>query len=196
MPQDVSAGGAQGPRARRTDEELVAAAAQGDDRAFHDLVDRHADRLFRLAFRLVSNSADAEDVVQETLMGAFRHLGRFRGRSTVRTWLSGILVRQAARCLRRRGRRRAAALPESEGLADRARDVAADTGRRLDIGGALRELSPEHREVVVLREYEGMSYAEIAEALAVPRGTVESRLFRARQQLKVILRGYLPQERR
>ena len=198
MSADSSNGAAAHGKPSRTDGELVVAARRGDSQAFDELVDRHAHRLFRLAFRLVSRSADAEDVVQETLMGAFRHLGRFRERSTVKTWLSSILVRQAARCLRKRGRRKV--LPLHEAASEVGDRLAGRTGagpseqvtRSLDVRQALQALSREHREVVVLREYEGMSYAEISEVLGVPRGTVESRLFRARQHLKVELRGYLP----
>ncbi|MGD2174592.1 MAG: RNA polymerase sigma factor [Candidatus Brocadiaceae bacterium] len=188
----------QEPRLSRTDEELLAAARTGDEDAFHGLIERHAERLFRLAFRLVSNTSDAEDVVQETFVGAFEGMGAFEGRSTVRTWLIRILVRQAARCHRRRSRRKAVSLEDAGAaggreLRDASRgDIAGEARRRMDVSEALRMLSPKHREVVVLREYEGMSYAEMAETLNVPQGTVESRLYRARQELKALLRDYLP----
>jgi len=179
-----------------TDEELLAEARQGDQDAFHELIDRYAEGLFRLAFRLVGSGADAEDVLQETFLGAFEHMQRFEGRSTVKTWLSRILIRQAARCHRRRSRRRTLPLPVGTG-ADKAEvragtSVSDDANRRLDVERALRQLGPEHREVVVLREFEGMSYSEMAQALGVPVGTVESRLYRARQALKEALNDYLP----
>src|SRR5947209_7719729 len=81
---------------------LLRLAARGDGGAFHKLVDRHGQSLYRLAFSLAGNSADAEDLVQECLAGAFRGLDRFEGRSSVKTWLSRILVTQVARW--RRGR--------------------------------------------------------------------------------------------
>ena len=125
-------------------------------------------------------------------MGAFEYMGGFRGRSSVRTWLTRILVRQAARCHRRRGRQRETSLPTgTDEPAGREGSPQEASGMRLDVGEALDRLSPMHRRVVVLREFEGMSYAEIADTLGVPQGTVESRLYRARQELKALLRDYV-----
>lgn len=169
-----------------TDADLVRRARRGDQAACRELVDRHAPYLYRLAFSLVGSAADAEDVVQETFSGAFRQLGTFAERSTVKTWLIQILVRQAARCHRSRRRHETVSLePLSEGREGEPADV------RMDVLAALDALAPMHREVVVLREMEGMSYEEIARALGIPRGTVESRLFRARQELKERLKDYL-----
>ena len=180
-----------------TDLELVQMARLGDDAAFHELVDRFASELYALARSLVGNAADAEDVLQETFTGAFRHLRAFEERASVRTWLVRILVRQAARCRRDRDRRRT----ESPGGAGGWMDGAGPEAHvvppsdaldvRMDLLEVLSGLSPEHREVMVLRELEGMSYDEIAGVLGVPRGTVESRLFRAREKLRERLRGYL-----
>ncbi len=157
-----------------------------DEAAFHELVDRYANEMFRLAVSLVGNAADAEDVVQETFAGAFQALPDFEGRSSLRTWLSRILVKQAAKWRRRRKVRRTVAL-----------DAAApgpnpEQGLRIDVLGTLETLSPEHREVIALREFQGLSYEEMAQVIGVPRGTVESRLFRARQELRARLRAYLP----
>jgi RNA polymerase sigma-70 factor (ECF subfamily) len=174
---------------RPTDEDLLAAAREGDRRAFGQLIERHGPALFRLAFRLVGDSAEAEDVVQETLVGAFEHMAKFRGRASVKTWLSRILVRQAARSHRRRARRKVHVLPTDE--LTNARPSSEDADRRMDVSRALDALPRAQREVVVLREFEGMSYAEIAEVVGVPRGTVESRLHRARQELGRRLQGYL-----
>ncbi len=180
-----------------TDAQLLAAAASGAHEAFHDLVDRHAERLFRLACRLVGNKADAEDIVQETLVAAFEHMAGFEGRSTVKTWLTRILMRRAARCHRRRARKGTVPLGRfmaggDEVLSSGDGSVSEETARRLDVERALQDLSPDHREVVVLREFQGMSYAEMAEVLEVPQGTVESRLYRARRSLQRALREYLP----
>jgi RNA polymerase sigma-70 factor (ECF subfamily) len=194
---DDRSGGPEATRPHRTDEELLAAARGGDAGAYGEVADRHAGRLFRLAFRLVSGTSDAEDVVQETLLAGLRQAGKFRGDASVKTWLTGILVRQAARHHRRRARRKAAPV-EDDGFTGGGGglrpggSVAESAHRRMDVQRALAALSPLHREVVVLREFEGMSYAEIAEAVGVPRGTVESRLHRARQELRVLLRDYLP----
>jgi RNA polymerase sigma-70 factor (ECF subfamily) len=186
-PPDREAGRAAAPE---TDEQLLRAAGKGSAEAFGDLVERHADSLFRLAYRLVGNASDAEDVLQEAVMGAFEQAGRFRGHSTVKTWLTRIVMRQAARSHRRRARRATGSLPE--GMAHDGSGGPEATALRMDVTQALRKLTPDHREVVVLREFEGLSYAEMAETLGLPQGTVESRLHRARQELKELLRDYLP----
>ena len=181
-----------------TDLELVRRARRGDEGAFHELLDRHAQGLYGLAFSLVGNVTDAQDVVQETLAGAFRGLAAFKERSSVKTWLRGILVNQAARCRRRRHVRKTVSIDDmSEGSTSLLRSASrapstSDLDIRMDVLAVLEALSPEHREVVVLREMQGMSYGEIADALGVPMGTVESRLWRARQELKERLKGYLP----
>jgi RNA polymerase sigma-70 factor (ECF subfamily) len=172
--------------------ELIQAARAGDPAAFHALVDRYAHSLFALAVSLSGNIADAEDMVQETFTGAFRGLGGFQGRASVKTWLSRILVRQAARHLRYARRRKATFVP-LEATPDAAMAAAsshpgADT--RMDVMAAIRSLSPEHQGVIVLRELEGLSYDEMAEVLQIPRGTVESRLFRARRALQEHLKEY------
>jgi len=178
------------PQAIDNDLELVRRAAKGDGKAFHALVDAHAQPLYRLAVSLVGNAADAEDVLQETLAGAFRGLSGFQGRSSVKTWLRRILVTQAAKWRRDRQRRN---MPTSEAIDVSKADSAANLiGAKIDLQAALQLLSDEHREVLVLREFDGMSYDEMAEALGLPRGTVESRLHRARAQLKEKLQAYLP----
>jgi RNA polymerase sigma-70 factor (ECF subfamily) len=166
------------------DIDLLRRAADGDPKAFHALVDRHAARLFRLAVSLVGNAADAEDVLQETFVGAFRGLRSFEGRASVKTWLTRILVTQAARW--RRDRRRSQEIDESMAT------VAGGIDAGMDVQAAMRQLSPEHRQVLALREFEGMSYEEMAQVLGVPRGTVESRLHRARGELREKLKSYLP----
>lgn len=162
-------------------------AAGGDARAFHELVDRHGPRLYRLAVSLVG-MADAEDVVQETFVGMYGGLRKFQGRSSVRTWMTRILFLQAAKWRRQRKNRRAEPMPEGREPAAAGSGQAADA--RMDLRTALLQMSVEHREVLVLRELEQMSYEEIAAVLDVPRGTVESRLHRARQHLREKLTGY------
>jgi RNA polymerase sigma-70 factor, ECF subfamily len=180
---------------------LLRKSAAGDGHAFHDLVDRHADRLYRLAVTLVGATADAEDVLQETFTGAYRGLSGFQGRASVKTWLTRILVTQAAKWRRDRRRRAVESSGDSTLDVDEARLVArshAPPGgaglveSRIDVHAAVARLSPEHRDVIVLREFEQMSYEEIAEALDVPRGTVESRLHRARAELRSLLSAYVP----
>jgi RNA polymerase sigma-70 factor (ECF subfamily) len=169
---------------------LVRRAVRGDGKAFHALVDAHSQRMYRLAVSLVGNATDAEDVLQEAFAGAFRGLAGFQGRSSVKTWLTRILVTQAAKWRRDRQRRN---MPSSDSIeVSQADSVANSIGAKIDLQAALRLLSEEHREILVLREFEGMTYDEIAEAIGLPRGTVESRLHRARAELKEKLKAYLP----
>jgi RNA polymerase sigma-70 factor, ECF subfamily len=149
--------------------------------AFHELVDQYSQPLFRVAYSMVANAADAEDVVQETFTAAFAGISKFRGESSLKTWLMQILVRQSARVQRSRGRRMTIGIDNVDQAVG---DSSAATESRLDVIEMLQKLSPEHREVIVLRELQAMSYEEMAAALKIPRGTVESRLHRARQELK------------
>jgi RNA polymerase sigma-70 factor, ECF subfamily len=183
-PNPSPVGGAQNAEDLR----LLQRAGRGDSAAFHELVDRHAQALYRLAVSLVGNSADAEDVLQEAFAGAFRGARGFEARASVKTWLTRILVLQAAKWRRSR--------KPMQDVAQAAHPTGGETASgvdaRLDLQAALREMSPEFREVIVLRELEQMSYEEIAGVLDVPRGTVESRLYRARAELREKLKSYLP----
>ncbi len=170
-----------------TDLELVRLARKGRHEAFHQLMDRYAPPLLRLAATLVPSRTDAEDVVQETFTAAFRGLKNFQERSSPKTWLYAILFRQAA--LFRRKHRMPLRFIADEGSlpAPTTDDVAphvAAIDARLDLDAALASLPEDYRAILILREIEGLAYEEIAELLDVPRGTVESRLFRARQSLR------------
>ena len=177
------------------DIELVRRVRQGDEAAFRRVVDIHGPRLYLLAMSMLGNREDAQDVVQETFVGAFRGLRGFQGRSTVKTWLTRILINNVSNLRRSRHLRKTVPLGEAEEqLGEALAELATETGRadvRMDIAAVLSRLPQEHREVIVLREIQSMTYDEIAAALGVPRGTVESRLFRARQKLKEILGDYL-----
>ncbi|HSU66497.1 MAG TPA: RNA polymerase sigma factor [Tepidisphaeraceae bacterium] len=179
-----------------SDAELVRQIRAGDESAFSELVNRHADGLYRMACSLMGSAADAEDVLQETFLGAFNRLSAFEGRSSVKTWLVRILLNHASKFRRSKRVRKTDALPDQIGPRSgdqnyAAASPAAAVQSRVDVHEMLQTLSAEHREVIVLRELQQMSYDEIAEALKIPRGTVESRLHRARQELKRRYEGYL-----
>lgn len=166
------------------DDELLRRSQSGDPAAFRALVEAHGPYLFGVAHALLRNPFDAEDAVQETLAAAMT--GRFDASSSVRTWLVGICVRQAALIRRKRARwsREGDVPPRPAGS-----DPQSAVDARLDLTDLLERLTPEHREVIILRELQAMSYDEIARALGVPRGTVESRLYRAREQLRQMLKA-------
>lgn len=179
-----------------TDWELVERAKQGDRKAFHQLVDRFAPRLYQVAAVMTGNYTDAQDLVQETLLGAYEGLPAFEGRSSVKTWLTGIMIRQASLQRRRSSRDRKMTSLDQPAVPGEVTDLrrgastseTARTNARLDLMSLMSRLSEEHRDVLVLRELEGLSYEEIAQMMGVPRGTIESRLFRARQALKELAR--------
>lgn len=169
-----------------TDEQLLADIAAADGRSLRLLLDRHGHYLYGIARTLTRNDAEAEDAVQETLMALLS--ARFRGDSSVRTFLVSILVRQAA-LIRRKRKWWMRIVPTYDDRPARGPGHEQTVDARLDLATLLDRLSPEHREVIVMRELESMSYDEMAAALNVPRGTVESRLHRARQQLQELWRN-------
>ena len=178
------------------DIQLLHRAAHGDEAAFHRLVDRHAQSLYRLAYSLIGNAADAEDVLQDTFVGAFRGLGGFEARASVKTWLTRILLTQIARWRRERKRHPVEPIGENQPAGASKSGAAIDgVDQRIDVHAALLQLTPEHREILVLREFEHLGYEQIAQVLGVPRGTVESRLHRARLELRGKLLGYLQGDR-
>lgn len=148
----------------------------------------YAERVFRTCLRILGDRAAAEDQTHEVFLRLFEQIGRFDGRSSFSTWLYRLAVNHTLNRLRRRNRRssklrefvRPAEAPARE-LPDRnvLRKEEADRVQVL-----LSSLSPDHRTILVLREIEGLGYAEIAEVLGVAKGTVMSRLHRARQELK------------
>lgn len=170
---------------------MVRLAVGGDREAFEALVRVfHAD-LRMYAVRVVGEEAD--DVLQEAYIKAFRAISRFRSEvGTIRSWLFTIVHRTALDHLRARTRRQAASLA-IEGQATEGPE--ATTGLRMALDEALRGLTAEHRSVVILVDAIGLSYDEVAAILAVPRGTIASRLSHARRALYAALEagGYVPE---
>lgn len=154
-----------------------------------DLLRRHYDRIYAVCRRLAGNEADALDATQEALIKIARRIDRFDGRSAFSTWAYRVATNACLDELRRRSRRPTPGLPDHE-LAE-VGSPAFDGGvaGRLDIEAALAELPAEFRAPVVLRDQLGMDYAEIAEVLSIPPGTVRSRIARGRRRLADLLDG-------
>ncbi|MGH9165128.1 MAG: RNA polymerase sigma factor [Acidimicrobiales bacterium] len=169
--------------------ELVTAAKAGDHRAFEELVKAtHADA-YTLAFRLTGNEEDAEDVVQEAFVRAFRGLKRFRGDAKFTTWLYRITANCAVTHMRKRHRDRHDVLDTDALLVDDRPDIdpegrlgTADDRRLLQ--AALQSLSPEMRAVVVLRDIYDLPHEAIAAELGISEGAAKVRLHRARRKLR------------
>ena len=173
--------------------ELVRRAARGDIDAFGDLFGRYMTDIYRLACVVGHPRDEVEDLMQDTFLAAFEGIGRYRRQSSFKTWLVAVLLRQASRSRRYRTVRKTEAFDEAQpaGANGTPKDRGTDRNQhRLDAHAMLDSLSPDHRAVLVLRELEGLSYDEIAAALAIPRGTVESRLFRARNLLRERFQEY------
>jgi len=182
--------------------ELIAAAQAGRQDAFTEIVERHSGTVYNLALRLMNDPQEAEDVLQETFISAFRALDRFQGRSRLSTWLYRIAVNTARNTIASRQRRPLdyeAELSESEQNNVAARLKHDDTPEasvlseeiRVTVNRAIEQLPEDLRTAIVLREVEGLSYEEIAEAMDCPVGTVRSRIFRAREAIDRALQPLL-----
>ena len=183
----------------QSEAELVRLARQGDESAFALLVEQNQSRIYNLALRMTRNPDDAAELTQEAFLNAWRGLSKFQGESSFSTWLYRLTSNLCLDFLRREKRRSGLSMTvslddEEEG---RQADVPDErfspeqSAERREvqelIRAGLRSLSEEHRRVLVLRELDGLSYAEIAQLLGLEEGTVKSRIARARLALRKYL---------
>ena len=176
-----------------TDQQLVQRAQRGDLRAFDLLVLKYQGRIAVLVSRYVSDAGEVEDVTQEAFIKAYRALGKFRGDSAFYTWLYRIAANAAKNHLVAKGRRPGAdaTIEDAEGfdeggmLSESASPEALAMGGELAevIESALNALPEELKAALMLREFDGLSYDDIADVLGCPVGTVRSRIFRAREAI-------------
>lgn len=179
------------------DGELARSAAAGDDRAFAELVRRHAPRVRALCSSTLRGDAEAEDAAQETFLKAHRALGRFSGESSFGTWLHRIAVNHCLDALRAAARRRTDSLDslleadsQALGRALAEEGPAQALEDRDAIARLLARLNPEQRLALTLRELEGLSYDEIAAAMSCSLDSVKARLKRARADLLEMARHF------
>ncbi len=183
------------------DHVLIAETLAGDAAAFGQLVRKYQDRLYNALVQSLGMWDEAHDVVQDSFVQAFLKLHSFQGQSKFYTWLYRIAFNTAASS--RRKRRPSLSLDQSresgghEPLFDgeAPHDRAMQTERVERVQRALATLTDDHRTILVLREIDGMAYEEISDILELPVGTVRSRLFRARMQLREELREVVEDER-
>jgi len=183
---------------QQSDAVLIEVCQNGDSTGFDELVRRYKDRIYNVLYRFLGNREDARDLAQETFVRAYRGIGSFKGEAKVYTWLYSIaanLARNRLRDCARKGRNRGTSLEALEDAAPGYAEVAASTDRTPRTFAAAHEMDealqrcldelPEHyRLVFVLRTFDDLSYDEIAEAAGCPRGTVKSRLNKARLLLR------------
>ena len=170
------------------DRDLVEAAKSGDKVAFGKLVAHYYDLVYAVAFGVLGGREEALDVAQEVFFKVFRELGRFQGQSKFKTWLYRISVNAAIDASRKK--RPAEPIEEKTNLEAKSPSPREEASRK-ELRGLIEEglnmLPPEHRAVLVLREWHELSYEEIAETLQIEMGTVMSRLFYARRKLAQVM---------
>ena len=183
-----------------TDEQLVESALAGDSDAFGEVVRRWERKIYALAYGITGSVEDARDAAQETFISAYRNLQGFRGEAKVSSWLHRIAVNH---CITRKRRARVRAETGIEDELETAGERFLSTNERESpalateakerteaVRRAVAALPPELREVVVLKEFEDLTFQEIADALQIPLSTVKSRLYTALKQLRLRLERY------
>ena len=194
------------PQEERADDELIAAFLEGNEEAFNRLVLKHQRRAYNIAYRFLANHEDATEVAQDAFVRVYRNLRRFKGQSSFKTWLYKIVLNLARNRYRKRvsrGELKKVSLDnpkqyeDSEGPRE-IEDEKLSPMREIDgreiqaeIQRGLMQLAAEHRQAIILRHIEGLSYTEMSVVLHCAEGTVKSRLHRARLELREILRELL-----
>ena len=177
---------------------VIRRVQSGDAEAFALLVEAYQKTIYNLCLRMTGNRADAEDLSQEVFLTAYRRLGDFRGEGRFSVWLCRIASNACIDFLRRSRRQETLSLTRDEDDEEQAEWAVADESlsperlleqrmTREALRRGLTALEPEQRQILLLRELEGLRYDEIAQALAIGEGTVKSRLFRARKKLCAFL---------
>jgi RNA polymerase sigma-70 factor (ECF subfamily) len=166
---------------------LIRRAQRGDGKAFEQIVAAYEGLLFNLALRMVKDREDARDLTQSVLIKAYEGLGSFDPRRRFFSWVYRIMINESLNLLKRR--RPVEALDERLPSDAATPDECAERARVAEIvQEALMEVSPEHREVVVLRHFLNLSHEEMSDVLQIPEKTVKSRLYAARQKLGAVLK--------
>ena len=179
----------------RDERALIEQIQAGNRQAFERLLDTYETRVYRLALRYTDSVPDAEDVTQEIFLAIYRSLGTFRGQSALSTWIYRVAMNH---CLEFRRKRKWDNVPLNEELLLVSNDwrddpVQSANQRELSerIDDAIRRLSPVHRDVILLHEFQGLTYQEVAAALDVPVGTVKSRLSNGLKRMRELLGSYV-----
>ena len=180
-----------------TDNEVAARVKAGDREAYRELVERHSRKLYRLAYRMMGNREDAEDVVQESLLRAFRHIDRFNDEASFRTWLNRIAANYCLDLIRSRKRHAPLGAPDGDPERPHEFEIAESRPHPEQLAGArqayeriesaLEQLTMQERTAFLLRHCEGESIPSIAEALGVNSGAAKHSVFRAVQKLRRVL---------
>ena len=179
---------------------LVRAFREGDDRAFEEIVRRYQRQVANVVYLTMGGRGEVEDLTQEVFMRVYRSMDRVAVETSLFSWIYRIATNVCIDELRRRKIRRVLSMDPTTESSGQHHDVFEEPARTSDallareqkdqVLGALAKLTPAHRAALVLREYEDMSYREIAASLGISEQAVKSRIFRAREELKELLKGY------
>lgn len=203
MPLPANETGDRDPKSSSEDLELVRRAQREDVRAYDELIRRYQERIYATIYHMTSNHEDANDLVQETFIKAYKALKSFKGDSSFYTWIYRIAVNKTINFLKQRKNRVQMSLNDLDFNAEHDPDlvslISEKTPRRdLNLAElqdklnvAMQRLSEQHRMVVTLHDIQGLSHEEIGKIMGCNVGTVRSRLFYARQQLQAYLSDYL-----
>jgi RNA polymerase sigma-70 factor, ECF subfamily len=184
---------------RDADRELLEAVLEGDNTAYRGLVEKYQTRVYSMVYGMVRNREDARDITQEAFVKAYHSLKGFRLESSFYTWLYRIAMNLSIDLTRKRKRREVSGFDEN--IASKDADGVIDVAHHGDspskalerkqllgrIMASMQKLSDDQRQVILLREVEGLSYKEISDVMEIPEGTVMSRLFYARKKLQSLL---------
>ena len=194
------------PKHELSDGELISQFLEGSEEAFNRLVLKHQRRAYNIAYRLLAQHEDALEVAQDAFVRVYRNLRRFRGRASFKTWLYKIILNLARNRYRHRvsrGELKKVSLdnPRQYEDSESVREIADEKlSPTRELGGheiqeqiqrGLMQLAAEHRQVIILRHIEGLSYDDMAQVLQCAQGTVKSRLHRARLELRQVLQELL-----
>jgi RNA polymerase sigma-70 factor (ECF subfamily) len=179
-------------RPDRSELDLITAAKLGDQHAFDELVRRHREAVIAVVYRMCGDAHLAEDAAQEAFVRAWQHLPRYQPRAPFRNWVYRIALNTALDTLRAERQEPGAVDQDAAAPADERPEALVERAEQADaVRRAVLSLPPASRAVLVLREYEGLSYREIADTLDIPVGTVMSRLNYARERLRQALAAWL-----
>ncbi len=168
-----------------TESQLVERCRQGDRDAQRELYAQTCDRIYRLLLKMTHNPEDASDLTQGTYTRVFQNIVQFDGASRVATWVYRVAVNEALQFLRQEKRRGRREMEKTQDTVTNSGTAVSDA--RMDVAEALAQLSGDERALIVLRYFEGLSYAEMADVLGKPSGTIGSELNRVRHKLRDIL---------
>ncbi len=173
----------------KTDEELVKEAVDGNNQSFEEIVFRYEKLIFSIAMRMFNNVEDAKDITQEVFIKIYKNMEGAMGRGSFKSWICTVTTNTSIDELRKRKRKKTVPMEKSQEFVDQEPvplEQIINDEKKVLIENAIDKLSPEEKQIVILRDVQTLSYDEIKDSLNLTLGTVKSRIFRARKKLQTI----------